>query len=332
MAIVDVVMPVKNSASYISESIRSILNQTLESIRLIIVYQESNDETFSLLEAFANQDHRILLLHDEEDQGVVSALNLGLDVSTAKYIARMDADDIAALNRLENQVRFLDENSEIGVIGGWVKTFGSLNQVWTMPERDEDIQVQGFFSSMILNPTAMFRSSLINGEKSIRYRSDFKYGGEDFHFWFELSRITKFYNLQQGVLFYRIHGNNLTIKNSSQIKSNTQVTLEAKIRDLIPAVSIKELETHFEIAEHTIMDLGRAQFWFDQIKSANIMKQIYDQNALERRCELEIKALIGRTHPLVYNMRLLRKINVRFLYNRLPRPMQSIIRKLLFGR
>ena len=93
MVAVDVVMPVKNSASYVSESICSILNQTFESIRLIIIYQESSDETLSLLESFAAQDPRVLLLHDTEDQGVVSALNLGLNASTAKYIARMDADD-----------------------------------------------------------------------------------------------------------------------------------------------------------------------------------------------------------------------------------------------
>jgi glycosyltransferase involved in cell wall biosynthesis len=332
MELVDIVMPVKNSAAFISQSIESILNQSYRHIRLIVVYQESEDETFTILQSFAAKDSRILLLHDRINQGVVSALNLGLDATKAKYIARMDADDISVLNRIENQVRFLEDNSDIGVVGGWVKTFGRTNQNWTMPERDEEIRVQGLFSSMVLNPTAMFRSSLVNGEKRIRYEKHFKEGGEDFHFWYNLAQVAKFYNLQQGVLFYRIHGLNLTVQNASQIQSNTRVTLESALRDLMPSVSKDDLDTHFKIVEQAQCNVGTTRVWFNKLLTANVESGVYDQNALERRLELELKQIISKSHPLIYNVRMLKQFNVRFVYDRLPRNVRAFIRIRVFGK
>ncbi len=69
-------------------------------------------------------DPRIVLLENDKNRGIVLSLNKGLDAATGKYIARMDADDIALKNRFERQVEYLDEHKDIGVLGTGICTFG----------------------------------------------------------------------------------------------------------------------------------------------------------------------------------------------------------------
>jgi hypothetical protein len=178
----------------------------------------------------------------------------------------------------------------------------------------------------------MFRSSLINGGKRIRYEEYFRDGGEDFHFWYKLSLITKFYNLQQGLLFYRIHGGNLTVQNANQIQSNTRRTLEFAIRELIPLISEDDLECHIRIVEHAPLNVSTADTWFNKMLSANIEKKIYDQNALERRLETELKQIHGRSHPLIYNVRMLKQLNIRYFYNKLPIHLRHYLRNLFLKK
>ena len=62
-------------------------------------------------------DTRIKLITNEINLGLIKTLNKGIDLAKGKYIARMDADDISATSRIEQQVNFLEKNKEISIIG-----------------------------------------------------------------------------------------------------------------------------------------------------------------------------------------------------------------------
>lgn len=108
MSLISVVLPVYNAAPYLGEAIQSILNQTLDDFELIIVDDASTDRSLDV--AYSFSDHRIKVLSQEVNHGYPAAMSAGLRVAQGKYIARMDADDVSASERLARQVELLEHN------------------------------------------------------------------------------------------------------------------------------------------------------------------------------------------------------------------------------
>ncbi|WP_421427810.1 glycosyltransferase [Limosilactobacillus fermentum] len=94
---------------YLKASVESMLNQTYRLTELVIVLDDpTNQAAKDYLESM--DDSRITVLKNEKNLGLALALNRGLGVIKSDYVARMDADDIAHLDRLEKQIRYLLDN------------------------------------------------------------------------------------------------------------------------------------------------------------------------------------------------------------------------------
>src|SRR5690606_13966390 len=94
---------------WIVSSVESILNQTYKNIEFIIIVDHPDRiELREILIGYEKQDSRIKLVFNEVNQGLVRSLNLALTYCTGRYIARMDADDISLLHRLEHQKTYLE--------------------------------------------------------------------------------------------------------------------------------------------------------------------------------------------------------------------------------
>lgn len=105
---VSIVMPSYNSQKYINESIKSVLNQTYKNWELIIVDDNSNDDTTSIVKEF--KDTRIKLIELIENVGAGKARNIGIKNSTGRYVAFVDSDDLWMPNKLKTQLKFMIEN------------------------------------------------------------------------------------------------------------------------------------------------------------------------------------------------------------------------------
>ena len=121
---VSVIIPAHNAARFIADAIDSALEQTLESIEIIVIDDGSTDATRDIVEKYSP---RVRLL-TQERAGVSAARNRGINVAAGKYVAFLDADDVFALKeKLEMQVQVvLDNNCEI-VISGWRVCDENLN-------------------------------------------------------------------------------------------------------------------------------------------------------------------------------------------------------------
>ncbi len=113
--LISVVLPCYNSEHLIGKAIRSIQNQTWKDWELIVVDDASSDRSANIVESI--HDQRIKLIKLTVNQGYPSAMNAGIAVATGTYIARMDADDICLPNRLEEQIKVLDENPNASFCG-----------------------------------------------------------------------------------------------------------------------------------------------------------------------------------------------------------------------
>lgn len=114
---ISVIMSVYNGRQYLVEAINSILNQTYTGFEFIIIDDGSTDGSREVLQHYAAIDHRIILIENKSNIGLPCSLNKGIKIARGKYIARQDADDISALNRLESQLTYAQQNSDVDVIG-----------------------------------------------------------------------------------------------------------------------------------------------------------------------------------------------------------------------
>ena len=119
---VTILMPIKNAAPWIIETLSSIQKQSYTNWELICVNDFSTDESEYIVAKFANSDKRIQLIQNETP-GIIPALQLGLALSSGEFITRMDADDIMPLERLDQMVNRISNESEKTVVTGKVNYF-----------------------------------------------------------------------------------------------------------------------------------------------------------------------------------------------------------------
>ncbi len=112
--VVSVLLPVYNGARFIREAVTSICNQQFADFEIIVVDDGSTDATVEILESVA--DPRLVILRQKRNSGIVPTLNAGLARCRGKYVARMDADDIAVPSRLGVQVAYFEQHPEVGVV------------------------------------------------------------------------------------------------------------------------------------------------------------------------------------------------------------------------
>ena len=97
---VSVIVPVFNVGDYLSTSLDSILNQSLEDIEIICINDGSTDDSLKILENYAKKDNRIKII-SKENEGQGTARNVGLDNACGEFISFVDADDFIKKDMLE---------------------------------------------------------------------------------------------------------------------------------------------------------------------------------------------------------------------------------------
>jgi glycosyltransferase involved in cell wall biosynthesis len=198
--IVTVLLPVYNGERYLREAVESILSQTLAAFELLIVDDGSTDGTEAICRSFI--DPRIRVIRREKNAGLVSALNDGIDRITTKYVARMDADDVAVPSRLARQVAFLEARPDIAACGSWARELvdGRLRDVMRRPS-GEYLRQTAWRPVPIFHPTACLRTNVL---QALRYRPDFIHA-EDYDLWLRLGRHHRIDNVPAVLVHYRLH-------------------------------------------------------------------------------------------------------------------------------
>ncbi len=115
--LVSVIIPVYNVEKFVEQAIVSIIDQTYKHLEIIVIDDGSSDATYQIVADLAIQDSRIKLYKNERNLKIVKTLNRALSLAQGEYIARMDGDDISALDRIEKQVAFLESNPDYDLVG-----------------------------------------------------------------------------------------------------------------------------------------------------------------------------------------------------------------------
>jgi len=197
-----VLMPVWNGEKYIRDAVESILCQTRGDYEFIIIDDGSTDGSAGIVSSFT--DARIRFLRHEHHAGLAQRLNEGLDMARGAFVARMDCDDISLPARLEKQLHLLRSSPETGVCGTWVQTIGSTHAtVWQYPVGHDAIKAGMIFGPALAHPTVMLRSDTLRRHR-LRYSTDCE-AAQDYEFWMRCIRHTRFANIPEVLLRYRLH-------------------------------------------------------------------------------------------------------------------------------
>ncbi|MGL5889455.1 MAG: glycosyltransferase [Bacteroidia bacterium] len=210
---ITVLLPVYNAAGFIAQTIESILSQTFTDFELLLINDGSSDESVKIIEQFS--DPRIRLIHNEQNLGLIETLNRGAASARGKYIARIDADDMALPQRLEKQVAFLEQNPGIQVVAAFadfINTDGDVTGSWSTDRTaDTEAAIRAMMpqTNCIAHPAVMIRTETL---RSFLYSKAQK-GAEDYDLWLRMlaagKRIAK---LPEVLLHYRIHPASITVQ------------------------------------------------------------------------------------------------------------------------
>lgn len=207
MVDVSVILPVFNTERYIREAIQSIVDQTFRNWELILIDDASTDGTLEIARSF--EDSRVKIVQNPSNMKVVKSLNLGIRLSSGRYIARMDADDIAHPLRLAKQFKYLEEHQDIALCGTWVQSIGGENRIIRGPLRHEQIQASFLFHNVIVHPSVMFRKEPFM-EQGMLYDDTFT-NAEDYGLWVRAIEKFRLSNMGEVLLKYRVHDLNVSV-------------------------------------------------------------------------------------------------------------------------
>lgn len=234
-------MPLLKESEYFFNSVRSILIQDFQDFLLIIIDASPN----SIFDKYTSLNNKKINYYCFPNISLPSALNFGYNLSKSKYIARMDADDISEINRIEMQFKYLEENKEVDIVGSnYYVISGNNKKLYErkMPEFHDDIEFSMPIKPTVLHPTIMLRRKVF--ERIGGYRN---YITEDTDFFLRaLSAGFKFYNIQEYLYNYRISPKKYSfyqLQNQCQLKLGEEY-LEANRNKL--SYNLKEYNSVIE--------------------------------------------------------------------------------------
>ena len=226
---ISVIMPVYNGERYLRESIESVIGQTFKDFEFIIINDGSKDNSLKIIEEYRLKDNRIKII-EQENSGVIQALNNGIKIAKGEYIARMDADDVSLPERLEKQIFFLEKEKAV-LCGSWAitineegKEIDKMNYPKSTWLKNKLYLLRG---NPFIHPTVMFKKEEI--VKIGLYKNHRHI--EDYELWTRVVSKYKSINIPEYLLKYRIHNDQITKKTNCEMRiRGIQIRLLALLR------------------------------------------------------------------------------------------------------
>lgn len=259
---VSVVMPVHNAERYLEEAAESILGQAFPAFELLLVENGSTDSSGAICERLAARDPRVRVITLSQ-RGFTAALNAGLAATQAKYVARMDADDVSHPTRLALQVDYLDAHPECVAVGAAIEVIDEDRvQIAhrTYFETHDEIMTAllNGHSSTLAHPVVMMRRDALTTAGG--YDAE-HWPSEDLALWFRLAELGKLANLPATLLKYRRHRATVGVEHhQQQLVMTERLVGHARARRdlpplpprmLAPGIST-EARYHFECARFAL--------------------------------------------------------------------------------
>ncbi|MES2828422.1 MAG: glycosyltransferase family 2 protein [Bacteroidota bacterium] len=206
IGLISVIIPVFNAESSIKETLESVLKQSYLDWEIIIVDDCSTDNSMDVIRsAIKSMEKQTSIISLTENNGVANARNVGLDNVNGEFVAFLDSDDIWSTEKLEKQLRFM-QNLRCDISYTAYKKIDENGVVKSMISVAEKVS----YNDLLHENVIPFSSSMLRRSKLLNHRF-LKVGHEDFVFWLAaLKHISMAYGLNEPLMYYRISANSIS--------------------------------------------------------------------------------------------------------------------------
>lgn len=207
---VSVIIPIYNKEKYIEKCLESVLNQTYSNLEIIVVDDASTDSSLEIVKKIS--DERIKIIALAENKGVSNARNEGIDLATGDYICFLDADDYWVLDKIEKQVKFIEDNNYTFIYGGYDYLKNGKRKNAKVPK--------SLNYNQLLKNHAIFTSTVMLNMKHLKkeeiYMPNIKIGQDYGAWWNILKKGITAYGITETLAIYRVGQKSLS---SNKIKA-----------------------------------------------------------------------------------------------------------------
>lgn len=227
--LISVILPAFNSANYLPAALDSILAQTVGDFELLVIYDESSDQTRSIIESYVTKDQRVRLIEGQKAR-LVGALNQGISLARGEYIARMDADDVSLPTRFEIQLKMMEERrlDFCGCNIVMVEESGAVIKEIEMPQTSDLVAVTLACTVPFAHGSVMMRKVFLE-QHALLYQAGAS--AEDYEFWCKAFALgARFGNVPQVLFHYRHFSQSLSKVQAKVVGKHTQAIRRAFVQ------------------------------------------------------------------------------------------------------
>lgn len=257
--LVSVVIPTRNRSQFLPRALNSILNQKYSNFEIIIVDDNSTDDTKKIVEVFSSKFKHFIYLQNNQAKGAAYSRYIGIKKATGKYIAFLDDDDEWLQDKIVKQVKKLEENPEIGGVSCWYyKINNNYRQKIRLPPKVTfDMMLwENFLGSFSF---CLTKSKITKGLKLDQDLSS----SQDWAFWLVFLQKAKVNIIKEYLVNYHEHSQR-RISNTDNLKYEGREKIFLKYKDYMNENCKKYRYTYLIIAK----SLGKSTNNF--IKSLNL--------------------------------------------------------------
>ena len=200
----------KSKPDYLKESIDSILNQSIKPYKIHLIQDGPiSIELKEIIDNYKKKDSDLFEIIILNKKGLPYALNHSIRQTDTKYYARMDSDDIAFNDRLEKQIKYLETNEDVDILGSWSIEFENVSHkengfINRRPDSKKEIHDYFHYMNPLIHPSVLFRVSVF---KKIGFYNEQFYTDQDLELWGRaLKNKIKISNIQEPLLYFRTEG------------------------------------------------------------------------------------------------------------------------------
>jgi len=198
--LVSILVSVFNGGTSLEDALSSIEQQVYQNVEILIMNDASTDKSSCVIDEFQKRNKSCFVFNHQKKEGLAKSLNELAKKARGTYIARMDADDVCTIDRLEKQISFLEQHPDVGVCGG---------RGWLVDDHQNKTELNvpvGFVSkrkliyhNQCIHPTLVFRRDVF--EMVGGYDEKKKYS-QDYDLLLKMRRITNIVNIPDRIIYY----------------------------------------------------------------------------------------------------------------------------------
>ena len=256
--LVTVLIPVYNREKYVAVAIESILAQSFIDFELLLIDDGSTDGSVEIMRSYTT-DPRVRLVRNEHNLGIPKTRNKGIDLARGEYIAMLDSDNYAYPDRLKKQVAFLNQHSDVAMVGAWVTWTDEMGRLVQKGKRrfvsPGELQSRLLFRTCFTHDSNMARTVVL---QEYRYREQYVVL-EDFDLFVRLAKKHKLVQLPETLVRCRAHADSITREKAQLVKDKSLEIASVQLADLGVTFTATDLERHFVLSR-----MSRFQFTPDR--------------------------------------------------------------------